>query len=240
MSESLLYAKRLLSLLAAVDKLSVKEEKVHFSEELQPWFQGEKIVSPPWNTTRAYFWQRLFRVVAETEPAFYRLGVPSRHWPPVLADFVPPVWLFWALAQYTAPRLMEEAIVFVVDEKQVRKVEPEFLMNSLFALEPVKLRISPEECALRVQQVRNAASDLLKSRIEQVKSEMEGILKTELERIHLYYESILKNRVLSEETRFLLQEREHLILEHHRRLAPENLRVMLRLELGAVLIPLST
>jgi hypothetical protein len=128
---------------------------------------------------------------------------------------------------------MEEAIVFAVDQSKVQSVEPEFMMKCLSGLQPVKIRISPEECALRVQQVRAAAGALLKSRIDRVKSEMASTLKTELERIHLYYESILKNRVLSEETRFLLQEREHLVREHHRRLSPESLRVTVRLEFGA-------
>lgn len=238
MSDDLLYAKRLLSLLAAADRLTVQDEQVHLSEAWQPWFQGEKTLSLPWNTTRAYFWQRLFRVTAETEPALYRLGIPENAWPLELAEFCPPVWVFWAQAQFTAPRLMEEAIAFVADEKKVQRVEPEFMMNVLAGLQPVKIRISPEECGQILQRIQNAAGGILKPRMDQIRSEMAGMLKTELERIHLYYESILKNRVLSEETRFLLQEREHLIREHYRRLAPESLRVTVRMEFGAVLLPL--
>ncbi len=240
MSDDLLYAKRLLSLLAAAGRLSVEEEQVRLGEALQPWFQGEKVVSLPANTTRAYFWQRLFRVVAETEPALYRLGVPEAAWPAELADFRPPVWVFWAMAQFTAPRLMEEAITFVIDETRVQRVEPGFMMNSLSGLAPAKIHVTPEIGAQVMQRVRSAAEDLLKPRMDQVRAEMEHMLHAELERIRLYYESILKNRALSEETRFLLQERDHLVREHHRRLAPENLRVTVRVEFGALLIPLAS
>ncbi len=229
------YGKHLLCLLESAGKLTRSGDQVNLGETLQPWFLGEKTATPPWNSPQAYFWQRLCRWVAETDPAFHRLSLPADRWYAALAGFEPPVWVFWTVVHYEAPRLVEEAVAFVVDGTHADRAPLDFLMNELTRLRSDKLHVSEEAFDGVLARLEAAAPDLLAGRIGEVRAEMAATLATELERIRVYYDSLLKHRTMSEETRFLLQEREQLVREHHRRLSPDGLRIHLRVQFGAVL-----
>jgi len=235
MDTPLQYGKHLLCLLESAGKLSRSGDQINLGETLQPWFLGEKSATPPWSSPQAYFWQRLCRWVGETEPAFFRLSLPADRWPEILEEFTPPVWLFWTVVHYEAPRLVEEAVTFAVDGTRAERVPLEFLMNELTALRSDKLHVPEEAFDGVLARLEAAGPTLLAGRIDEVRAEMAATLATELERIRVYYDSLLKHRAVSEETRFLLQEREQLIREHHRRLSPDGLRIHLRVQFGAVL-----
>jgi hypothetical protein len=235
MSTPLQYGKHLLSLLESDGQLSLADEVVNLGEPLWPWFMGEKAVTPPWTTPQAYFWQRLCRAVSEAESAFFRFSLPSSRWPVELAESETPVWIFWTVAHFEAPRLVEDAIAFAVDPNRVKRVPLDFLMNEIAHLTPEKLHVPEEQLQSVLAHLQAACPELLAPRIDEIRAEMSATLSTELERIHVYYDSLLKNRAVTEETRFLLQEREQLIREHYRRLSPEGLRIHMRMQFGLVL-----
>ncbi len=235
MNTPLQYGKHLLSLLESAGQLSLAEDQVNLGEPLQPWFMGEKAVTPPWVTTQAYFWQRLCRAVSEAESAFYRFSLPSSSWPAILEDTSSPVWIFWTIAHFEAPRLVEDAVAFAVQTSGVKTVPLDFLMNDIAQLKPEKQYVPEEQLAEVFARLQAACPELLSRRTDEIRQEMASTLKTELDRIHVYYDSLLKNRAVTEETRFLLQEREQLIREHYRRLSPEGLRIHIRMQFGLVL-----
>jgi hypothetical protein len=235
MNTPLHYGKHLLSLLESAGQLSLTDEQVNLGESLQPWFMGEKVVTPPWSSPQAYFWQRLCRAVSEAEAAFFRFSLPASMWPEILSDLEPPVWIFWTVAHFEAPRLVEEAVAFAVDATRVKSVPLDFLMNDIASLNPEKLHVSEEQLQDVFARLQAATPEILAQRTDGIRAEMASTLKIELERIHVYYDSLLKRRAITEETRFLLQEREQLIREHHRRLSPESLRIHMRMQFGLVL-----
>jgi hypothetical protein len=235
MDTPLQYGKHLLCSLESAGQLACAEDQVSLGESLQPWFLGEKTVTPPWNSPQAFFWQRLCRAVSEAESTFFRFSLPPGRWPVELADWSPPVWVFWTVVHYEAPRLVEEAVSFAVDERQVGRVPLDMLMNELDHLNADKLHVPEEVFEDVLARLRETGPTLLAERTDEVRAEMSATLATELERIRVYYDSLLRNRAATEETRFLLQEREQLIREHHRRLSPEGLRIHVRVQFGAVL-----
>lgn len=235
MDTPLQYGKHLLCSLESAGQLSCAEDQVSLGESLQPWFLGEKTLTPPWSSPQAYFWQRLCRAVSEAEATFFRFSLPPGRWPGVLADWRSPVWVFWTVAHFEAPRLVEEAVAFAVDDRQVGRVPLDILMNELDHLKADKFHVPEEGFEDVLSRLREAAPGLLSDRTAEVRAEMASTLATELERIRIYYDSLLRHRAVTEETRFLSQEREQLIREHHRRLSPEGLRIHFRVQFGAVL-----
>ncbi len=229
------YGKHLLCSLEAAGQLSCADDQVSLGESLQPWFLGEKTVTLPWSSPQAFFWQRLCRAVSEAESTFFRFSLPPGSWPAELDDWRAPVWIFWTVVHFEAPRLVEEAVAFAVDDRRVGRVPLDILMNELDHLNADKFHVPEEAFEAVLSRLREDGPALLSERTAEVRAEMAATLATELERIRVYYESLLRNRAVTEETRFLLQERDQLVREHHRRLSPEGLRIHVRVQFGAVL-----
>ncbi len=232
MSDALHNEKHLLSLLQEAGHLSMQEDQVHLSETLWPLFLGEKTVPLSPASPQSFFWQRLCRWVADTEPVFFRFSLAADAWPEELLELKPPVWIFWNVAHFETPRLVEEPVVLALDSDHLLRVSPDILQTCISSLQAGRRSFTPEEVSSVFSRMQSGVEPLLESRVRLLQEEMAQTLKTELGRIDQYYEQLLKSRRPSEETRFMIQERDQLVREHHRRFSPENLRIRIRTDFG--------